>query len=151
VIPRLTSKNTKGRGAGRFSPKLQSKYRSKLEERIGEQVSDAGIEDKYETLKLHYVIPARKAKYTPDFPLGSKPIYIEAKGRFRSADERKKMLLVREQNPDVDIRFVFQKASTPIYTGSPTSHGDWAETHGFQWADKGVIPSHWLEEAKAHE
>ena len=154
MIPRLTSKNTKPWGAAvrrSPAPKLISKYRSGLEDKIAAQLEPTGLGTKYESVKLHYVIPSRTAKYTPDWQLGSKPIHIEAKGYFRTADERKKYLLVREQNPEADIRFVFQNAKKPIYKGSPTSHSKWADTHGFQWADKGVIPNTWIEEAKAHD
>lgn len=136
----------KRRGVKR--PTLAGSFKSKLEERIDAQITAAGLASNYESAVLRYVVPSRNARYTPDFPLGPKPIYVEAKGRFRSASERQKMLLVRDQHPGVDIRLVFQKAELPIYKGSPTSHGKWADDHGFQWADKGVIPEAWLLEAK---
>lgn len=123
---------------------LEPAYKSKLEQRVAEQILGAGLEVEYETIKLEYDVPSRTAKYKPDFPL-SNGIIIEAKGRFRTAAERQKMILVRDQNPDCDIRFVFQKASLPIYKGSKTTHGDWATRHGFQWADEGIIPQQWLE------
>lgn len=134
-------------GKRRPVTKLKSAFKSKLEERINAQIEAAGLKGNYETQVLRYVVPERKARYTPDFPIGRKPIYIEAKGRFRTASERAKMILVREQNPGVDIRLVFQKASLPIYKGSPTTHGKWAEDHGFLYADGGIIPDAWLQEA----
>jgi hypothetical protein len=72
-------------------------------------------------------------------------------GRFvnREATERQKMLLVKKSNPDVDIRFVFQNANKPIYKGSPTTHADWCNKHGFQYSDKGVVPQRWLDELAA--
>ena len=154
---RSTSKSSSGgilkppvvkrRGKKRPVIKLKTAFKSKLEERINAQIEAAGLDGNYETQVLRYVVPSRNARYTPDFPIGRKPIYIEAKGRFRTASERAKMILVREQNPGVDIRLVFMKASLPIYKGSPTSHGKWAEDHGFQFADGGIIPDAWLVEA----
>ena len=144
----LKPPKVKRRGVRRPVTKLKTAFKSKLEERINAQIEAAGLDGNYETQVLRYEVPARKARYTPDFPIGrSKTIYIEAKGRFRTASERAKMILVREQNPGVDIRLVFQKASLPIYKGSPTSHAKWAEDHGFLYADGGIIPDAWLQEA----
>lgn len=126
------------------SPMLErAKYRSKLEERLAKQLTESGVEFSYETLKISYEIPSRKAKYTPDFVVGD--IIIEAKGRFRTAQDRQKLLLVKEQYPDLDLRLVFQNAKTPIYPGSPTPLSKWAEDNGFIWADNGKIPEEWLQ------
>lgn len=142
-------------------PVLLTSYRSGLEEKMGDQLKAAGLPFFYETEKLLYVVPARNAKYTPDFlltKLDGTTMYLETKGRFgggnlrngrtskSSAEERQKMILVKEQNPGLDIRFVFAKAALPIYKGSPTTHGHWATTHGFLWADKGIFPSEWMKE-----
>lgn len=127
----------------------KARYRSRLEERIADQLDEAGIKFQYENQKLKYTVPARNATYTPDFDLG--PFLIEAKGYFRSASDRQKLVLVRKDNPDADIRLVFQKATNPIYKGSPTTYAKWAEDHGFKWADNGVIPDEWLEEINEPE
>lgn len=135
--------------SGSVRDPIKPAFRSKLEERGAAQIEAHGLDHNYETKVLPFVVPSRKARYTPDFPIGSKPIYLEFKGRFRTAAERQKMILVRDQTPGVDIRFVFQNANLPIYKNSPTSHSKWAEDHGFMWCDKGVIPEHWLKEAHA--
>ena len=127
----------------------KARYRSRLEERIADQLDEAGIKFQYENQKLKYTVPARNATYTPDFDLG--PFLIEAKGYFRSASDRQKLVLVKKDNPALDIRLVFQKASNPIYKGSPTTYSKWAEDHGFKWADNGVIPDEWLEEVNDTE
>lgn len=124
----------------------RAKYRSKLEERIANQLQQAGVEFDYENLKIKYEVPARQAKYTPDFTFGH--IVCEVKGRFRTTDDRKKLLLVKEQYPDLDLRLVFQNASLPIYPGSKTTCGAWASDNGFTWADKGTVPEEWLLERK---
>jgi hypothetical protein len=128
---------------------LRNNYRSRLEERIATQLEDAGVTFDYEGYKISYSVPARKARYTPDFPLGdpgNPTIIIEAKGRFRTAADRQKLALVKEQHPTLDLRLVFQNANLPIYKGSPTTYAMWADSHGFQWADKGKIPESWLSE-----
>lgn len=146
------------------NPKIETDYRSKLEERIALQLESAGIEFDYEwrTPPITYTVPAREAKYLPDFTIKANGIIIEGKGHFgannfgrkfsnmkeQSTKERMKFALLKEQHPELDIRFVFSRAEQPIYKGSPTTHGDWATTHGFKWADK-VMPTAWLEELKS--
>lgn len=123
----------------------QAVFRSRLEDRIATQLEEAGIPFAYEAEIIPYTVPSRKAKYKLDFLLNSK-IRIESKGYF-DADDRKKMLQVRDSNPDLDIRFVFQRANNKIHKASPTTYAAWCEQHGFKWADKGEIPQQWLDEA----
>jgi hypothetical protein len=135
---------------------LRAKYRSKLEEKVAKQLEDAGIDFTYEKVKIPYTVPAREAKYVSDFAIniGGKLIILEAKGRFAhrggdDAKERHKFLLLKQQYPDLDLRFVFQSAhKTKIYPGSKTTVAQWAETHGFPYSDKGTIPQSWLMELK---
>ena len=63
---------------------------------------------------------------------------------FRSED-RRKMRLVKEQNPELDIRFVFTRSSSKINKGSKTTYADWCSRYGFKYADK-LIPEEWLNE-----
>lgn len=100
----------------------------------------------YEPEILKYRVDEER-RYYPDFVLKTKKggkIYLEGKGKF-SAPDRKKMLLVKRQHPDLDIRFVFYRASAKIRKGSTTSHADWATKHGFQFSDKS-IPRAWINE-----
>lgn len=125
---------------------LRARYRSKLEERVAKQLTQSGLEFSYESLKISYTVPQRPAKYTPDFIVGD--MVIEAKGRFRTAADRQKLLLVKEQYPELDLRLVFQNSNLPIYKGSKTTYAQWAESNGFLYADKGTIPDTWLTELK---
>lgn len=142
---------------------IEPTYRSKLEERVAAQLEQAGVAYSHEAQWVRYVVPEREAKYLPDFsdPDGC-PIIIEAKGRFGggnpkfkqsnsgdSAKERQKLILLKEQHPELDIRLVFERAASPIYPKSPTSQGKWATDHGFKWSDKGLVPLEWIEEIKA--
>lgn len=118
-------------------------YRSKFEASIGASLRERGVDERYEAEVLHYMTPCLWHKYTPDWSLGN-GIVIEAKGRLTAAD-RKKMIYVKDANPHLDIRFVFQRASNPIRKGSKTTYADWAEKNGFKWAE-GDIPTQWIKE-----
>jgi hypothetical protein len=97
----------------------------------------------YEPDSFEYTVEETRT-YTPDFRvrLPRKMYYIEYKGVL-DLETRKKMVRVRDQHPDLDIRFVFQKAGNKIRKGSPTSYGDWCDQNGFLWADN-CIPKEWL-------
>lgn len=116
-------------------------FRSGIEVKVAKQLEEAGIKVEYETTKIRYVQPETKHVYTPDFVLPN-GIIVETKGRFVAAD-RKKHLLIKQQHPDLDIRFVFQRSQNTINKGSKTTYADWATKHGFKYADK-EIPDEWL-------
>ena len=71
---------------------------------------------------------------------------IEFKGRFQGAD-RKKLLLVKQQWPDLDLRIVFQK-NNPINKGSETKCSDWCNRYGFKWYVGISLPQEWIDELK---
>ena len=96
----------------------------------------------YETLEIGYTIPESKHKYTPDFILPN-GIIVEAKGKWDYAS-RKKMLLVIAQNPHLDIRMLFMRASNKIRKGSPTSYADFCEKNNIKWAQGPEVPKEWL-------
>ena len=118
-------------------------FKSGLEENISKQIEGKGIEVQYESEKVAYVIPASEHTYNPDFKLPN-GIRVETKGRFVLAD-RKKHLLVKAQNPELDIRFVFTNSKNKINKKSKTTYGDWCDKHGFKYADK-EIPDEWFGE-----
>jgi hypothetical protein len=139
--------------------KLEPAYRSGLEKKIAAQFEAEGLEVAFEKLKLSYDVPARTARYTPDWAEG--PIVIEAKGafgygpnRFSGGDpakERAKLLLVKSQHPEIDLRIVFERASTKIYKGSPTTYAKWATDNNIPWADKGTVPQEWLDDIRRQQ
>jgi hypothetical protein len=131
--------------AGYGARHVEAAYRSGLEEAVAEQLRQAGVVAAYEEEKIPYVTPATPHKYTPDFKLPN-GIYIETKGRFETAD-RKKHLLIKEQHPELDIRFVFTRSKSTISKTSKTTYADWCQKNGFQCADK-WIPAAWLKELK---
>lgn len=124
---------TKPKGRGGFEPTIMKD----LERR--------GIVYEYEAHALPYQI---EHEYTPDFKIGD--MYIEAKGYFRQ-DAQRKMRKVKEQHPDLDIRFVFQKINSTVQgakrrkDGTKMTCGEWADKQGFPYA-QGTIPQGWLDE-----
>jgi len=97
--------------------------------------------------------------YTPDFILSKgqtsstrsessssgnvhQQLIIEAKGRFTSSD-RTKMKAVKEEHPELDIRFVFM-GNNKIHKNSDMRYGDWCDKYNFPWTIK-EIPSEWIE------
>jgi len=121
-------------------------FRSGLEDKIAKQIVAAGHKVEYETDKVEYEVPSRKAKYTPDFKLPKQGgfFYVETKGIWDVAD-RQKHCLIKEQQPDLDIRFVFSNANSKLYKGSKTTYASYCEKQGFMYAHK-TIPEEWLTE-----
>ena len=118
-------------------------YRSGLEDDIAKQLDAMRVKYTYEELKISYTVPESKHKYTADFVLPN-GIVVESKGRFVTAD-RKKHLLVKEQHPELDIRFIFSNPRCKISKVSQTTYGMWCEKHGFKYATK-TIPEDWINE-----
>ena len=119
------------------------RFRSGLERQVARQITLAGHQLRYEDTQIKYLRPAKPSTYTPDFVLPN-GIIVETKGRFLTED-RQKTLLVREQHPDLELRFVFSNSNTKIGKGSPTTYAMWCESKGFKYANK-FIPHEWFEE-----
>jgi len=109
--------------------------RNKFEQRIYLQLKKSKLSFKYESEKIPYVLAGH---YIPDFIIHTRlgKIYIEAKGYFRP-EAKRKMVAVRRQHPELDIRLVFYSASK--------SNVRFAERYGFKYAIE-TIPKEWLNE-----
>ena len=115
-------------------------YRSQFEKLVALKIKNDGGNFEYETIRIPYTPKIRH--YTPDFYIPETDIYIEAKGQLTQED-RTKMILVKKQCPEYDIRFVFTNCKNKIYIGSSTTYADWCNRHEFYWAEKSV-PKEWL-------
>ncbi|QIG74614.1 endonuclease I [Rhizobium phage RHph_I20] len=136
-----------------FRPIRPDGFRSGLEATTASFLNGAGVPFEYETRKVYYLVPRRRASYTPDFVLPN-GIILETKGIF-DAEDRQKHLLIKDQHPDLDIRFVFSRSASTltkvmkivdgqkIRRENPTTYASWCQTHGFMFADK-VPPIDWL-------
>lgn len=122
---------------------MKKGFRSGLEEEIGKQLDMEQIDYEYEPFRLPYIQPAQQHTYTIDFVLPN-GILIESKGQFTTAD-RKKHLLIKEQHPELDLRFVFSNPKNKINKRSKTTYAAWCAKHGFPYAEK-FIPNEWLRE-----
>lgn len=132
------------RSTGRKWPQKAGQYRSQLEARNALHLEGLEITFDFESLKIPYTVPETYRKYTPDFILPN-GIIVEVKGKLEPKD-RAKHLLILQQYPEIDIRFVFQRPFDKINKGSKTTYADWANKHGFKWA-KLVIPEQWAKES----
>ena len=115
------------------------KFRSKLEEKVADLLEGLGVSYEYEPEKLSYTI---EHNYTPDFVLPNY-IYLETKGYWDPAD-RRKVLAVKRDNPDVDLRMVFQSPFNTISKKSKTTYAQWCEKHDIPWTSFHNIPLDWL-------
>ena len=118
-------------------PQKKRTFRSKFEQSVAENLDKVGINYEYEAHRLPFFVVGN---YLPDFRLPS-GVFVEAKGYFKSADQRKHRLL-KEQRPDLEVRFVFQNASGRVQ-GSKLTCAEWCQKHGFLYAES-FVPKEWL-------
>ena len=116
-----------------------SKFRSKLEEKVAALLSKLGVTYEYESTKIPYTI---QHNYNPDFLLPNN-IYLETKG-YWDAKDRRKILAVKEANPTLDLRMVFQAPYNRISKKSKTTYAQWCERHDIPWSSFHNIPLDWL-------
>jgi len=133
----------------------KAKFRSGLERKISQSLKLRKCEFEYETEKILYTVPEVVRSYTPDFIIttkSGKKIYVEGKGIW-DAEDRRKHWLIRDQRPDLDIRFVFTNSKSKISKRSRCTYGDICrgggrgEYKGITWkfAEKRV-PQEWIDE-----
>ena len=118
------------------------KFRSKYEKRVYENRGKRKLDYEPQTPAIVYTTSAR---YIPDFALGN-GVLVECKGYF-DPRARAKMLAVKRQHPELDIRILFMRANTRL-TKSKNSlmYWQWAEKHGFIWDEGDTIPEEWYKE-----
>ena len=119
--------------------KKEPKFRSKLEERIATLLQQLGISYEYESTQIPYTI---QHNYRPDFALPNH-VYLETKGYWDAAD-RRKILAVKKDNPDIDLRMVFQAPFNKISKKSKTTYAQWCDRHEIPWTSYHDIPLDWL-------
>lgn len=117
------------------------KFKSKFEGAVALALDKMGAHYEYEPHTITYTV---ERAYHPDFVLDN-GIHVETKGWFKSEDQRK-MRAVRDQNPSLDIRFVFQKLSGKCQ-GSNMTNEEWCLKYNFKYAE-GTIPKEWIRERK---
>ena len=118
---------------------MSRRYRSQFEANFARNLRERKITSLYEQDKIQYIPKPRT--YTPDFYIKEGDFYVETKGRFFATD-RTKHLLIKEQHPDIDIRFVFLNAKNKLDKRSRTTYAQWCEKNGFLYAEK-RMPEEW--------
>lgn len=108
-------------------------YRSGFERKFASLLEDNGLKAEYEKDKIKYTQPAQARTYSPDWKIKD-GVYIETKGRFTGAD-RKKMLWLRESNPNIIVYMLFMRSTVTLSKSSKTTYGDWCDKHNIIWAD----------------
>jgi len=119
--------------------KKEIKFKSKLEERVADLLTNLGISYEYESTKVPYTI---QHNYHPDFILPNY-VHLETKG-YWSPEDRRKVLAVKRDNPDLDLRMVFQAPYNKISKKSKTTYAQWCEKHDIPWSSFHNIPLDWL-------
>lgn len=111
--------------------------RSKFEKNVAKLFKKAKVAFEYEPTKVSYFI---EAVYTPDFKIGD--IYIETKGFFKPED-RRKMIAVKQQHPELDIRMWFMQDNY-LTKAKKTKYSDWAKKNGFKYHVGLTFPKKWF-------
>ena len=119
--------------------KQSIKFKSKLEESVANLLQGLGVSYQYESAKVPYTI---QHHYYPDFVLPNY-VYLETKGHW-SAEDRRKIKQVKKDNPDMDLRMVFQAPYNKINKNSKTTYAQWCERHNIPWTSYHDIPLDWL-------
>lgn len=107
------------------------KRRSRLEERFEQIIKDYDVIYDYEITKIPYVVPESNHTYTVDWTFLN-GVFIETKGYLSNHQERHKYVLLKQQHPDLDLRFVFDNPNK-LCGGTKMTHAKWAEKYGFPY------------------
>ena len=107
------------------------KVRSLLEVQFANLLNDFQVQYGYEISNVNYIVPASEHTYKVDFTIRN-GIYYEVKGYLEDHAERMKYRLIKEQHPEIDIRFVFANPQK-LCGGTKMTHAAWAEKFGFPY------------------
>ena len=114
-------------------------FRSQLEEKVADLLVELNIDYDYETKRIPYTI---QHHYTPDFILPN-GVVLECKGYWEASDRRKIKQIVKD-NPDLDLRMVFQSPFNKISKKSKTTYAKWCDRLKIPWCAYYDIPIDWL-------
>ena len=112
---------------------LDNGFRSKFEFDFSKKLKSMRKVVKYEADKIIYMQPEQTKTYIPDWKICNKT-YCETKGIFVSSD-RKKILAVIRDNPDINLYILFQNSKLTLSKKSKTTYGEWCTKNGIIWAD----------------
>lgn len=127
---------------------VKNAFEYKTYQRLCELFTSNKVE--YEPERFDYTT---KQTYLPDFRVATSDghiIWIETKGNGRAFDHavRTKMINVRDQHPEIDLRIIFYsdgKIGPKRKDGSFLKQSDWAKKNNFKFAIRD-FPMEWLNE-----
>ena len=114
-------------------------FRSGLEEKVADLMVEVGVKYEYESCNIPYVI---HHNYCPDFSLPN-GAHLECKGLWEPED-RRKILAVIQQHPEIDLRMVFQSPYNKISKRSKTTYAKFCDKHSIPWCHYASIPAEWF-------
>lgn len=121
-----------------------TRFRSNFEADFAKYLDTLGLRWEYETMSLPYI--PRIAMYVPDFkvwkPGGSENDWflVETKGYFDDK-ARQKMLQIKRQYPNYDVKMFFQKPSLKIGKSKKLTYETWSEKHNYDILTKEYLQS----------
>ena len=115
-------------------------FRSGLEEKVADLLVSLGVDYEYEETSYPYTI---QHQYTPDFVLPDSGVILEVKG-YWDPPSRRKIRQVIKDNPNIDLRMVFQDPYKRISKKSKTTYAKWCERYSIRWCAAHGIPVDWL-------
>ena len=105
--------------------------KSKLEDRFETLLRSLNVPFNYEVTKISYTVPESKHTYTVDWTVNDKML-LETKGYLSDHTERNKYILIKQQYPNIDLRFIFENPNK-LCGGMKQTHAEWATKHGFKY------------------
>lgn len=105
--------------------------RSKLEDKFENLLQELDVSYEYEHTKIPYTIPESHHTYIVDWTTLN-GIHLETKGYLSDYAERRKYILLKQQHPTMDLRFIFDNPNK-LCGGTKQTHAAWAEKAGFKW------------------
>jgi len=125
----------------------EKKRRSKLELKFEEIIKEFDVVYDYEVTKIPYTIPESNHNYTVDWTFIN-GLLVETKGYLSDHKERYKYVLLKQQHPDLDLRFVFDNPNK-LCGGTKMTHSKWAEKYGFKYCSIKDVDQikQWVKEA----
>lgn len=121
--------------------------RSGFEVTFEAQLKAGGVEYTYEKEPLYFTPPAKRRRKTFDWFITTrtrKEIIVETKGWWEPKARLAELEAIR-QNPDRDIRYVFESSRKTITSKSRTTYADVCQKESILYSDL-VIPQEWLDE-----
>lgn len=104
-------------------------YKSEFERKVAAKLKKLRRHHfRYELVKIPYVL---EHTYNPDWTSIRNGTILEVKG-YLDSDDRRKMLAVKAQHPNLRIVFLFMKPHQKM-PKMKTTHAEWAAKKGFEW------------------